>query len=302
MEFHHEPVLLPEVLRFLDPRPGEIFVDATVGGGGHAFALLERLQPGGFLLGLDRDAEALEAAAKKLKPFGSAVKLVRANFGRLSGVLAEAGLTQVDGLLLDLGVSSYQLENPERGFAYQAEGPLDMRMDREQKLTAAEIVNTWTEGELAKLFREYGEERWAARIARFLVRARQHRPITTTGELVEIIKAAIPARARRSGPHPAKRTFQALRIAINDELGELGQALSQLDHLIRPGGRVAVITFHSLEDRMVKRAFKGLSSAGWEILTPKPVVPDPEEVARNPRARSAKLRAARRVLKERAGE
>lgn len=298
MEFHHDPVLLSEVLKFLDPQPGEIFVDATVGGGGHACALLERLQPGGFLLGLDRDAEALEAAARKLQSIGAAFKLVRASFSQLPAILAQENLPGVDGLLFDLGVSSYQLDNPERGFTYQLEGPLDMRMDREQKTTAADIINTRPEEELAKIFREYGEERWAGRIAKFIAQARKRSPITTTGELVEIIKAAIPARARRSGPHPAKRTFQALRIAINDELGELKRALAELETLLRPGGRVVVISFHSLEDRIVKETFKSLSSKFLEILTPKPVVPTPEEVARNPRARSAKLRAARRVLKE----
>ncbi|HBT47530.1 MAG TPA: 16S rRNA (cytosine(1402)-N(4))-methyltransferase [Peptococcaceae bacterium] len=302
MEFRHEPVLLSQVVEFLDPQPGEIFVDGTVGGGGHASALLERLQPGGLLLGLDRDEEALAAASERLRPFGAAVRLVRARFSQLPDVLVQEGFRRIDGLLLDLGVSSYQLENPERGFSYQVDGPLDMRFDREDGLTAADIVNTWPEGELARIIREYGEERWASRIARFIIRARRRGPITSTGELVEIIKDAIPARARRSGPHPAKRTFQALRIAINDELGELQRLLSRLPEVLSPGGRVAVISFHSLEDRLVKRAFKGLSPQVLEILTPKPVVATPEEIARNPRARSARLRAARRVLKGRVGE
>jgi len=293
---------LSQVVEFLDPQPGEIFVDGTVGGGGHASALLERLQPGGLLLGLDRDEEALAAASERLRPFGAAVRLVRARFSQLPDVLVQEGFRRIDGLLLDLGVSSYQLENPERGFSYQVDGPLDMRFDREDGLTAADIVNTWPEGELARIIREYGEERWASRIARFIIRARRRGPITSTGELVEIIKDAIPARARRSGPHPAKRTFQALRIAINDELGELQRLLSRLPEVLSPGGRVAVISFHSLEDRLVKRAFKGLSPQVLEILTPKPVVATPEEIARNPRARSARLRAARRVLKGRVGE
>ncbi|MGI9951153.1 16S rRNA (cytosine(1402)-N(4))-methyltransferase RsmH [Moorellaceae bacterium AZ2] len=302
LEFRHEPVLLAKVLEFLDPKPGEVFVDGTVGGGGHARALLERLLPGGLLLGLDRDEEALAAAARRLQPFGAAVKLIQASFSQLPDILAREGLEGIDGLLLDLGVSSYQLENPERGFAYQADGPLDMRMDRGQEITAADIINTWPEEELARIIRDYGEERWASRIARFIIRARERAPISSTGELVKIIKDAIPARARRSGPHPAKRTFQALRIAINDELGELQRILAQLERVLRPGGRVAVISFHSLEDRLVKESFKGLSPKVLEILTPKPVVAAPEEIVRNPRARSAKLRAARRVLKGRVGE
>ncbi|SMB94298.1 16S rRNA (cytosine1402-N4)-methyltransferase [Thermanaeromonas toyohensis ToBE] len=302
MYFTHEPVLLPEVLRFLNPQPGEIVVDATVGGGGHAYALLERLQPGGFLLGLDRDAEAIRAASLKLKPFGTKVKLFQASFSLLPSILEQEGLKGVDGLLFDLGVSSYQLERVERGFTYQAEAPLDMRMDRRQDLTAAEIVNTWPEEELARILKEYGEERWASRIARFIVKARQRTPIRTTLQLVEIVKAAIPARFRRTGPHPARRTFQALRIAVNDELGELQRTLAKLDRLLNPGGRVVVISFHSLEDRIVKHAFKDFSGKLLEILTPKPVVPSLEEIKRNPRARSAKLRAAQRVLKDLVGE
>lgn len=302
MNFVHKPVLLTEVLRFLNPQPGEIFVDATVGGGGHAYALLERLQPGGFLLGLDRDGEAIQVASLRLKPFGDKVKLFQASFSLLPSILEQEGLKGVDGLLFDLGVSSYQLERVERGFTYQAEAPLDMRMDRRQELTAAEIVNTWPEEELTRILREYGEERWAARIAHFIVKARKKTPIRTTLQLVEIVKAAIPARFRRTGPHPARRTFQALRIAVNDELGELQRTLAKLDLLLNPGGRVVVISFHSLEDRIVKQTFKDLSGKLLEILTSKPVVPSLEEIKHNPRARSAKLRAARRVLKDRVGE
>lgn len=302
MDFVHKPVLLSEVLRFLNPRPGEIFVDATVGGGGHAYALLKNLQPGGFLIGLDRDEEAIHAASLKLKPFGGNFKLFQANFSSLPSILEEEGLKGVDGLLFDLGVSSYHLENVARGFTYQADAPLDMRMDRRQELTAAEIVNTWPEEELARILKEYGEERWAARIARFIVKAREKKPIRSTLELVDIVKAAIPARFRRTGPHPAKRTFQALRIAVNDELGELQRTLAELERLLNPGGRIVVISFHSLEDRIVKQTFKELSGKLLEILTPKPVVPSLEEIECNPRARSAKLRAARRVLKEEEGE
>ncbi|MCG0276994.1 MAG: 16S rRNA (cytosine(1402)-N(4))-methyltransferase RsmH [Thermanaeromonas sp.] len=302
MNFVHKPVLLSEVLRFLDPRPGEIFIDATVGGGGHAYALLERLQPGGFLIGLDRDEEAVHAAGLKLKPFEGRFKLFHANFSSLSSILEVEGLKGADGLLFDLGVSSYHLENAERGFTYQVDAPLDMRMDRRQELTAAEIVNTWPEEELTRILKEYGEERWAARIAHFIVRAREKRPILSTLQLVDIVKAAIPARFRRSGPHPAKRTFQALRIAVNDELGELRRTLAELERVLNPGGRIVVISFHSLEDRIVKQTFKELSGRLLEILTPKPVVPSLEEIESNPRARSAKLRAARRVLKKEEGE
>ncbi|MBC7326345.1 MAG: 16S rRNA (cytosine(1402)-N(4))-methyltransferase RsmH, partial [Moorella sp. (in: Bacteria)] len=248
MPYAHQPVMLAEVLQLLNPRPGEIFVDATVGGGGHSAAILPRLLPGGRLLGLDRDAEAIKAASRRLAPFGDAVLLVRANFKDLARVLGEMEVKAVQGLLFDLGVSSYQLDSPERGFSYQVEAPLDMRMGQEQSLTAADIVNTWPESRLARIIWQYGEERWARRIASLIVAARQKEPVTTTTQLVDIIKAAIPARARRSGHHPARRTFQALRIAINGELDALQAALEQLEAVLAPGGRVGVITFHSLED------------------------------------------------------
>ncbi|KYH32600.1 16S rRNA (cytosine(1402)-N(4))-methyltransferase RsmH [Neomoorella mulderi] len=318
MPYAHRPVLLAEVLHFLDPQPGEIFVDATVGGGGHSAAILPRLLPGGRLIGLDRDAEAINAARESLAPFGAAVELIQANFKDLVRVLQSRGFRAVDGLLFDLGVSSYQLDNPERGFSYQAEAPLDMRMGREQELTAATIVNTWPESKLAQIIWEYGEERWARRIAAFIAAARKKAPITTTTQLVDIIKAAIPAGARRSGHHPAKRTFQALRIAINGELDALQAAMEQLEQVLNPGGRVGVISFHSLEDRIVKRTFQRLSGQCTclpglpvcicgrrrvlEPVTRKPVTPAATEIAANPRARSAKLRVARRVLKEKDGE
>ncbi|MDN5344991.1 MAG: rRNA (cytosine1402-N4)-methyltransferase [Clostridia bacterium] len=318
MPYIHQPVLLAEVLHFLDPRPGEVFVDCTVGGGGHSAAILPRLLPGGRLIGLDRDAAAIEAAGERLAPFGLAVELVRANFRDLALVLRDRGIAAVDGLLFDLGVSSYQLDNPERGFSYQAEAPLDMRMGQEQELTAATVVNTWPEERLAEIIWRYGEERWARRIASFIAAARQREPVTTTTQLVKIIKAAIPAGARGSGHHPAKRTFQALRIAINGELTALQEAMEQLPGVLRPGGRVGVITFHSLEDRIVKRAFQGLygrctcppgmpvctcgSRRVLEPVTRKPVTPGAAEVTANPRSRSARLRVARRVLKEKDGE
>jgi len=316
--FTHTPVLLNEVLYFLDPQPGEIFVDATVGGGGHSSAIISRLLPGGRLIGLDRDPEAIVAARERLAPFGAAAALIQANFKNLQSVLAGKGIMAVDGLLFDLGVSSYQLDNPERGFSYQTEAPLDMRMGQELELTATEIINNMTGKELAEIIWQYGEERWAKRIAAFIVAARQKEAITTTTQLVNIIKAAIPARARRSGSHPAKRTFQALRIAINDELEALKLALEQVGYVLKPGGRVGIISFHSLEDRIVKRFFQHLSGRctcppGFPVcicgrrqvltlVTSKAVIPSAAEIAANPRARSARLRVARRVLKEKEGE
>ncbi|AKX93585.1 16S rRNA (cytosine(1402)-N(4))-methyltransferase RsmH [Neomoorella thermoacetica] len=318
MPFTHQPVLLTEVLHLLDPQPGEFFVDATVGGGGHSRAILPRLLPGGHLLGLDRDAEAVAAARERLAAFGANVEIVQANFRDLAAILEARGIPGVDGLLFDLGVSSYQLDNPERGFSYQVDAPLDMRMGQDQELTAAEVVNNWPEEKLTRVIWQYGEERWAPRIAAFIVASRRQRPITTTGQLVAIIKEAIPAGARRSGHHPAKRTFQALRIAINGELDALRAALEQLDSILKPGGRVGVISFHSLEDRIVKEAFRSLSGrctcppglpvctcGRREVLVPvtrKPVIPTAAEIVANPRARSAKLRVARRVLKDKDGE
>lgn len=318
MPFVHRPVLLAEVIKYLEPRPGEVFVDATVGGGGHSMAIVPCLLPGGRLLGLDRDGAAVQAAKERLASFGEAVEIIEGDFRDLDVILAARGIGGVDGLLLDLGVSSYQLDTPERGFSYQHEAPLDMRMGRDGNLTAATLVNTWSEERLAQIIWEYGEERWARRIAARIVDAREKKPILTTTQLVEIIKEAIPARARRSGHHPAKRTFQALRIAINGELDALKTVLAKLEQILNPGGRVGVISFHSLEDRIVKNAFRLLSGRCicppdlpvcicgrrrvLEAITHKPVTPSTAEIAANPRARSAKLRVARRVLKERDGE
>lgn len=318
MSFVHRPVLLAEVLHFLDPQPGEIFVDATVGGGGHSRAIIPRLLPGGRLIGLDRDPEAIAAAKGRLGPFGENVALIRANFKNLQSTLANMEIKAADGLLFDLGVSSYQLDNPERGFSYQVEAPLDMRMGTGQVLTAAEVVNNMPEEKLAEIIWRYGEERWAKRIAAFIVTSRQKEAITTTTQLTSIIKAAIPAGARRSGPHPAKRTFQALRIAINGELDALEKVMEQIEHVLKPGGRIGVISFHSLEDRIVKKVFQQLSGRctcppGFPVcvcgrrqvlfpLTRKAVTPSAAEITANPRARSARLRAARRVLKEKEGE
>lgn len=296
VEFHHVPVLVDEVLTWLHPVPGGTYVDATVGGGGHARAIAAKIGPEGRLVGLDRDADAVAAAQGALWDVRDRVTLVQEDFRQLGPVLDRLGIRQVDGVLLDLGVSSHQLDDPSRGFSYHAaDAPLDMRMDRRQALTAADIVNGWDERELARILREYGEERWASRIAHFIVLARQRRPLRTAGDLVAIIKAAVPASARRGGTHPARRTFQALRIATNDELGAIDAGLVAAVDRLRPGGRICVISFHSLEDRRVKQAFRAWEPERVRILTRKAVRPAPREVESNPRARSARLRAAERV-------
>jgi len=277
----HTPVMVSEVVAVLRPSPGEWFVDATIGLGGHSEALLERLQPGGRLLGLDCDVEALEHTRTRLRRFGDAVALVHGNFRDLATHVAAWG-RRADGALFDLGVSSHQLASAARGFSFSLEGPLDMRMDTSGGMTAGE-----------RLLREFGQERYARRIARAIVENR--RRLKTTGDLARLVERVVPRRERRI--HPATRTFQALRIAVNDELGALDQALGCLPRWLAPGGRVAVISFHSLEDRIVKRKFRDFAAAGeLVVLTPKPLRPRPEEVAANPRARSARLRAAERRI------
>ncbi|MGC9019081.1 MAG: 16S rRNA (cytosine(1402)-N(4))-methyltransferase RsmH [Candidatus Bipolaricaulaceae bacterium] len=281
----HEPVLLKEVLDLLAPRPGKVIVDATVGTGGHAEALLSL---GATVVGIDQDPESLGVAAERLRDFGERFRPVRANFRRLREVLNELGLEKVDGILFDLGLSSWHLAHPERGFSFQEEGPLDMRMDPENPVTAADLVNSLPEREIAHILREYGEERYAARIAWEIVR---NRPIRTTKELASLVARCYPPGRHRI--HPATRTFQALRIAVNDELSALREALPQAVEALRPGGVLCVIAFHSLEDRIVKRFLReGARSGRLRLLTKKPVRPKAEEVARNPRARSARLRAA----------
>lgn len=303
----HVPVLREAVLAYLQPRPGGTYIDATVGGGGHAEAILEASAPDGRLLGIDADPDALRRARQRLRRFGDRVVLVRGNFDRLAAIARRHGFVPADGILMDLGVSLDQLNDPRRGFSFQVEGPLDMRMDPSLPRTAADLVNTLTEEELARLIRTYGEEPNARRIARAIVRAR---PLRTTRELAACVEAVVP---RRPGQrlHPATRTFLALRIAVNDELGALERALPQALEILRPGGRLVVISFHSLEDRIVKQFFQREAKdcicpprapicvcghkARVRILTRKPVTPSPEEVAMNPRSRSAKLRAVEKL-------
>ena len=311
MDFHHVPIMLAEILDHLGLRPGGIYVDCTLGGGGHSIGIVSRIQPGGRLIGIDQDPNALAAAGKKLAEFADSTTLVHSNFYRIKEVLAELGIPAVDGILFDIGVSSHQLDEAERGFSYMQDAPLDMRMNPQDPTTAYDLVNDLSEQELTRIIREYGEERWAKRIAEFIGRQRGIKPIATTGELVEVIKQAIPAGARREGPHPAKRTFQALRIAVNDELDRFARALRDAVAVLKPGGNVCVITFHSLEDRIAKETFRDLAGRCTcppelpvckcdnkpqvKIITGKPVSPAAAEIEVNPRARSAKLRVARKI-------
>jgi 16S rRNA (cytosine1402-N4)-methyltransferase len=314
MEYRHQPVLLAEVLQHLKLPKGGIVVDATVGAGGHALGIIEALGKQGFLVGLDVDNEALDAAAKTLAPFGQQIKLIRESYKNLDKVLTALSLGKVDAFLFDLGVASFQLDEAERGFSYRFDAPLDMRFDRREKLTAFHVVNKYSEKELARVIREYGEEKWAKKIAREIILRRAKKPIERTSELAEIVRKAIPAPARRKGPHPARRTFQALRIEVNRELEGLGEAIRTAVRWLNPGGRIAVISYHSLEDRIVKKAFRDLArgcvcppdiprcvcgkKALMKVLTRRVVKPSPEEVKKNPRADSARLRVAERLEDE----
>ena len=286
----HVPVMAGRVTGLLRPKPGALFVDATLGLGGHAEPLLEA---GASVVGLDRDPAALAATSARLAAHGNRLRAVHASFADLAEVAAGLGLGAVDGVLYDLGISSAQLDQPERGFSYRYDAPLDMRMDPGAGPTAADVVNGYPVAELARVLRTYGEERFASRIARFVGEARRRAPIRTTGELVEVIRAAVPAAARRRGPHPARRTFQALRIEVNEELEELAACLPQAARLLRPGGRLVVISYHSLEDRIVKRFLA--DAPGLVSLTKRPIRPSTPESSANPRARSARLRAAERI-------
>ena len=252
MEFKHTSVLFDECMEGLSIRPDGIYVDGTLGGGGHSEGICKRLGEKGMLIGIDRDRDALNAAEKRLEAYPCQKVFVQSNYSDIKDVLAELEIESIDGALLDLGVSSFQLDNPDRGFSYMQEAPLDMRMSQDDDFTAYDVVNTYDADELKNIIFKYGEERWASRIADFIVRARKDKPIETTGQLVDIIKAAIPASARRDGPHPAKRTFQAIRIEVNDELGQLEKAVDEFCDVLSPGGRLCIITFHSLEDRIVK--------------------------------------------------
>lgn len=312
MEYRHTPVLLAEVTQHLSLHDGSIVVDCTLGGAGHAKRAAQLIAPTGILVGIDKDDAALAAAHDALPLGQQTIILLKGDYGSLDDLLVEARIPYVDAFIFDLGVSSFQLDEAGRGFSYHRDAPLDMRMDAaSSQPTAADIVNSYSEEDLARIIREYGEERWASRIAAFIVAARARHPITTTGELVDVVKAAIPAAARRAGGHPAKRTFQALRIEVNQELRSVERGLEAAIRWLVPGGRIAVISYHSLEDRIVKRVFAQASQGCvcppglpecrcgrvpvLQIVTKRPVVPRVEEVEANPRARSAKLRVAEKV-------
>ena len=307
MIFGHKSVLLDETIESLDIKPDGIYVDGTLGGGGHASEVCRRLGDKGRFIGIDQDADAIAAASERLKEFGDKVTIVRSNYENIDEVLKEMGISQVDGIYLDLGVSSYQLDTAERGFTYREDdAPLDMRMDQRNEMTAKDIVNTYSESELFHIIKNYGEDRFAKNIAKHIVRARQEKEIETTGELIEIIKAAIPAKVKATGGHPAKRTFQAIRIELNKELEVLENSIDKMTDLLAPGGRLSIITFHSLEDRIVKNRFRinenpctcppdfpvcmcGKKSKG-RVVTRKPILPSEEELSENKRSKSAKLR------------
>ena len=295
----HVPVLAEAVVRYAVPSPGErAVIDCTVGAGGHAAALLRAMGPAGRLLGIDRDPDALRLAADRLASFGDQVRLVHGNFAELGEIVTQSGWGPSDAVVYDFGLSSMHVDRPERGFSYQHDAPLDMRMDTTAPLSAYDVVNTYDERHLARVIRSYGEERWASRIAQFIVAARKRRPIATTGELVEVIRAAVPSAARRVGPHPARRTFQALRLEVNKELEAIQSSLPQASAELSPGGRLVALSYHSGEDRLVKRFMREEASGEaprLRLLTRKPERPSEEEIARNPRASAARLRAAERL-------
>ena len=312
MMFEHKSVLLYEAIDSLNVKPDGIYVDGTLGGGGHALEVCRRLGEYGRLIGIDQDADAIAAASERLRDYEDRVTIVRSNYEEIQSVLKDLGIEKADGIYLDLGVSSYQLDTPERGFTYREEdAPLDMRMDQRNTRTAADIVNTYSEFDLYRIIRDYGEDKFAKNIAKHIVRARETKRIETTGELTEIIKEAVPAKVRAVGGHPSKKTFQAIRIELNQELEVLNNSIDTMIDLLNPGGRLAVITFHSLEDRIVKIRFRnnenpctcppdfpvcvcGKVSKG-RVITRKPVVPSEEEIEGNKRSKSSKLRVFERI-------
>ena len=312
MEFNHYSVLLNETIENLNIKPDGIYVDGTLGGGGHAYQVASRLSEKGRMIGIDQDADAIAAAGERLKEFGDKITIIRSNYANMKEELHRIGVEKVDGIVLDLGVSSFQLDTPERGFTYRDENaPLDMRMDDRQSLTAKDIVNGYSEMDLYRIIRDYGEDKFAKNIAKHIVQERAKKPIETTGELTEIIRASIPMKVQVTGGHPAKRTFQAIRIELNKELEVLQDNLDDMIDLLNPGGRICIITFHSLEDRIVKTNFKrnenpctcpsdfpvcvcGKKSKG-KVVTRKPILPSEEELEVNSRSKSAKLRVFERV-------
>lgn len=312
MEFRHKSVLLEESIESLCIRPDGIYVDGTLGGGGHSYEICKRLSKKGRLIGIDQDEAAIKAAAGRLGEFKDRVTIVRSNYCDMRRVLGELGITSVDGVILDLGVSSYQLDEASRGFTYREDVPLDMRMDQRQTMTARDIVNEYSEMELYRIIRDYGEDKFAKNIARHIVNARKEKALETTGELIHVIKAAIPAKVRATGGHPAKKTFQAIRIELNRELEVLENSLEDMIDLLDDGGRISVITFHSLEDRIVKNKFRqcespctcpkdfpvcvcGKKSKG-RVITRKPIIPSQRELEENSRAKSSKLRVFERKI------
>ncbi len=311
MNFHHVSVLLDECIESLNIKPDGVYVDCTMGGAGHSKEIVKRLSSKGLFIGFDQDKNAIETAKERLKDYSDRVRFIHSNFENIKEELEKIGVYKIDGVLADLGVSSHQLDEKDRGFSYMQDAPLDMRMDVRKDFSAYDVVNTYSEEELARIIKEYGEDNWAKRIAKFIVEKREEKEIETTGELVDIIKSAIPKKARIDGPHPAKRTFQAIRIEVNNELSVINKMIQDAVSIMDKGGRICIITFHSLEDRIVKNEFKELAldcvcpphflmcqcdkKSLVKVITRKPILPSEEEINENPRSRSAKLRVAERI-------
>ncbi|GAA0231774.1 16S rRNA (cytosine(1402)-N(4))-methyltransferase RsmH [Metaclostridioides mangenotii] len=311
MEFHHVSVLLNECIDGLNIKPDGVYVDCTMGGAGHSIEIVKKLSSEGLFIGFDQDINAINTAKERLSEYSDRVKFVHSNFENIKSELEKLGITKIDGVLADLGVSSHQLDEADRGFSYMQDAPLDMRMDVRSEFSAYDVVNNYSEDELNRIIKDYGEENWSRRIAKFIVEAREESPIQNTGELVDIIKKAIPKKARIDGPHPAKRTFQAIRIEVNNELGVITSLIRDVASIMNKGGRICIITFHSLEDRIVKNEFKYLAidcicppelpmcqcdkEKEVKVITRKPILPSDEEVEVNPRSRSAKLRVAEKI-------